>query len=56
MQSFDREAQSLIFPENKTTDQNKFDNCEEYECLNQIVAEKSLFRLVLENIACRKLQ
>ena len=28
MQSFDREIQSLIFPGNKATDQNKFDNCE----------------------------
>ena len=29
MQNFDREIQSLIFPGNKATDQNKFDNCEE---------------------------
>ena len=51
MQSFDREIQSLIFPGNKATGQNKFDNCEEYEHLNQIVAETSLFRLVLGDIA-----
>ena len=37
MQSSDREIQSLIFPGNKATDQNKFDNCEEYEHLNQKV-------------------
>ena len=32
--SFDRKIRSLIFPGNKATDQNKFDNCEEYEHLN----------------------
>ena len=55
MQSFDREIQSLISPGNKATDQNKFDNCEEYEHLNQIVAETSLIRLVLGDIPCQKL-
>ena len=29
MKSFDHEVQSLIFPGNKATDQNNFDNCEE---------------------------
>ena len=47
MQSFDRDIQSLVFPANKATDQNKFDNCEEYEHLNQTVAETSLIRLIL---------
>ena len=47
MQSCDREIQSLIFPGNKAADQTKFDNCEEYDHLNQIVAETSLIRLVL---------
>ena len=56
MQSFDLEIQLLIFPGNKATDQNKFDNCEEYEYLNQIVAETSLIRLGLGDIACQKLQ
>ena len=32
----------MIFPRNKVTDQNKFGNYEEYEHLNQIVAETSL--------------
>ena len=41
--SFDCEIQSLIFPGNKATDQNEYDDdCEEYEQLNQIGAEKSL--------------
>ena len=31
----------LIFSGNKATDQNKFDNCEEYKHLNKIVAETS---------------
>ena len=56
MQSFDRKIQSLIFPENKATDQNEFDNCEEYEHLNQIVAKTSLIRLVFGDIAFQKLQ
>ena len=56
MQSFDREIQSLIFPENRATDQNISDNCEEYEHLNQIVAETSLIQLVVGDIACQKLQ
>ena len=56
MQSFDREIQSLIFPGNKAIDYNKFDNCEEYVHPNQIVAETSLIRLVLEDIACQKLR
>ena len=56
MHSLDREIQSLIFPGNKATDQNKFDNCEEYEQLNQIAAETTLVRLVLEDIAFQKLQ
>ena len=56
MQSFDREIQSLIFPGNKAADQNKFDNYEEDEYLNQTVAETSLIRLVLGDIACQKLQ
>ena len=55
MQWFDREIQSLIFPGNKATDQNKFDNCEEHGHLNQTVAETSLIRLVLGDIACQKL-
>ena len=42
MQSFDWGIHSLIFPGNKATDQNKFDNCEEYEHLNQTVAETTL--------------
>ena len=54
MQSFDSEIQSLIFPVNKATDQNKFHNCEEY--LNKIVADTSLIRLVLCDIASQKLQ
>ena len=37
MQSFDHE--SLIFPENLATDQNKFDNGKEYEQLNKTAAE-----------------
>ena len=37
--SFNCEIQSLIFPGNKATDQNKFGNCEEYEQLNQTGAE-----------------
>ena len=53
---FDREIQSLTFPGNKATDQNKLDNCEEYKNLNQIFAETSLIRLVLGDIACKKLQ
>ena len=53
MQSFDREIQSLIFPGNKATDQNKFDNYQEYERLNQTVADTSLIRLVLRGIACQ---
>ena len=52
MQSFDREIQSMIFPGNKATDQNKFDNCEENEHLIQTVAEMPLVRL---DIACQKL-
>ena len=56
MQSFDREIQSLIFPGNKATDQNKFNNGEEYEHLNQTVAETSLIRLALGDIPCQKLQ
>ena len=55
MQSFDHEIQSVIFPGNKVTDQNKFDNCEEYEHLTQIVAGRSLIRLILGDIACQKL-
>ena len=50
---FDRESQSLIFPGNKSTDQHKFNNCEEYEHLNQTVAETSLIRLVLGDIPCQ---
>ena len=50
MQSFDLEIQSLIFPGNKAIDQNKFDNCEEYEDLNQAVAEMSSIPLVLGDI------
>ena len=46
MQSLDREIQSLIFPGNNATDQNKFDNCEEYEHLNQTGAKTSLIRHV----------
>ena len=42
MQNFDCEIQSLIFPESKGTDQNKFDNCEEYEHVNKTIAEMSL--------------
>ena len=30
---------SLIFSGNRAADQNKFDNCEEYEHLNKIDAE-----------------
>ena len=56
MQSFDHEIQSLVFSGKKATDQNKFDNCEEYENLNQTVAETSFIRLVLGDIACQKLQ
>ena len=56
MRSLDREIQSLIFPGNKATDQNKFENCEEYEHLNQVVAETSFIPLVLGDIACQKLQ
>ena len=56
MQSFDRQILSLIFPGNKATNQNKIDNCEELEALNQDVAEPSLIRLVLGNIARQKLQ
>ena len=56
MQILDREIQSLIFPRNKATDQNKFDDWEEYEHLNQTVAEISLINFVLENIAYQKLQ
>ena len=56
MQSCDRVIQSLIFLGNKATHQNKFDNCEECEHLNQIVAENVLIRLVLGDIACQKLQ
>ena len=56
MQSFDGEIQSLIFTGNKATDQNKFDNCEEYEPLNQTSAETSLIRHVLGDIVCQKLQ
>ena len=56
MQSFDREIQSLIFPGNKATDQNEFDNHEEYKPLNQTGAETSLIGLVLGDIACQKLQ
>ena len=56
MQSFDRDIQSLIFPGNKATDQNEFDNCEEYEHLNQVITETSLIRLVLGDIACQKLK
>ena len=41
MQSFDSEIQLLIFSGNKLTGENKFDNCEEYEQLNQTVAETS---------------
>ena len=40
----------------KATDQNKFDNCEEYEHLNLTVAGTSLIRNVLGDIACQKLQ
>ena len=53
---FEREIQSLIFPGNKAADQTKFDNCEEYEHLNQTVVETSLIRLVPGDIACQKLQ
>ena len=56
MQAFDREIQSLIFPGNNATDQNKFNNCEKYEHLNQPIAETSLIRLVLGDITCQKLQ
>ena len=56
MQSFDLEIQSLIFPGNKATDQNKLASCEEYEHLNQVVAETSFIPLVLGDIACQKLQ
>ena len=56
MQSFDSEIQSLIFPGNQATDQNKFDNCKEYDHLNQTSTETSLIRLVLGDIACQKLQ
>ena len=56
MQSFDHEIQSLIFLGNKATDQIKFDDCEEYEHLSQIVAETSSIRLVLGDNACQKLQ
>ena len=45
---FNLGIQSLIFPENKATDQNRFDNCEKYEHMGQTVAETSLIRLVLE--------
>ena len=55
MQSFDREIQPLIVPGNKATDQNEFDNCEEYEHINQIAAETFLTQLVLGDIACQKL-
>ena len=54
MQSSGHEIQSLIFPANKATDQNKFDNCQEYEYLNQIVAETSLIRLVLGRFCTSK--
>ena len=56
MQSFDCEIQSLIFHENKATDQNKLDNCEEYEHVNQIVAETFLIRPIIGDILCQKLQ
>ena len=56
MQSFDHEIQSLMFPGNKATDQNKFGNCEEYEHLNQTVTETSLIQLILGDIACQNLQ
>ena len=50
MQRIDREIQSLIFPGNKAADQNKSNYCEEYEHLNQTVAETSFIRLVVEDI------
>ena len=56
MQSIDHKIQSLIYPGNKAIDKNEFDNCEEYERLNQMVTEKSLIRLALEDNACQKLQ
>ena len=40
-----------MFSGKKATDKNKFDKCEEYEHLNQIVTEMSL-TLVLGNVAC----
>ena len=48
MQSFDRDIESLIFPGNKATDQNKCDNCEEYEHLNQLLRERLWSDLYLE--------
>ena len=47
--SFDRETQSMIFSGNKATDQNKFDNCEDYEHhLNETIAGTYSIRLILE--------
>ena len=51
MQNFDLEIQQVIFPKYKAIYQNQFDTCEEYEHLNQIVAEMSLIRYVLRDIA-----
>ena len=31
MQSFDHEIQSVMYPENKATDENRCDNCKEYK-------------------------
>ena len=56
MQTFGREIQSLVSLGNKATDQNKFDNCELYKDQNEIIAETSMIRLVLTDIACQKLQ
>ena len=56
MQSFDREIQSLIFPGNKEIDQNKLDNCKEYEHLNKINAETFLILLIVEEIERQILQ
>ena len=39
------EIQSLVSPGNKAINENKFDNCKEYEHLNKIVADIFLSNL-----------
>ena len=57
---FDLEVQSLIFPENKATDRNKFDNCEkiralELNCCRNNFTSKLFFR-VLKHFSVFKTQ